>query len=214
MKCFFFLNALEVILYLWFVFICLQQKPPPIYLTGQFMAGLYVFHWTLTRFPSLHLLSIQIFFIGMTGLMIGDSDCSGGTKHRHGDIHMIMSSDDEPLLLFFYLSSLLFFCVDFLMVFKSVLHVIPQSDISPLSSALLTPPPPLFPLKLMSAITVTIFELLFIRVSFSSVYLLSHFLLLAMLAGPNLPADISIPWPSANWQHCRRERARERMKEN
>lgn len=33
-----------------------------------------------------------------------------------------------------------------------------------------------------------------------------HFLLLAMLAGPNLPADISIPWHRANWQHRRRER--------
>lgn len=31
-----------------------------------------------------------------------------------------------------------------------------------------------------------------------------------MLAGPNLPADISIPWHSANWQHCRREKERER----
>lgn len=30
-----------------------------------------------------------------------------------------------------------------------------------------------------------------------------------MLAGSNLPADISIPWHSANWQHCRRERQRE-----
>ncbi len=44
---------------------------------------------------------------------------------------------------------------------------------------------------------------------FLSVCLLSHFLLFAMLAGPNLPADISIPWHSANWQHCRRERKRE-----
>lgn len=35
------------------------------------------------------------------------------------------------------------------------------------------------------------------------------FLLFAMLAGPNPPADISIPWHSANWQHCRRERKRE-----
>lgn len=35
------------------------------------------------------------------------------------------------------------------------------------------------------------------------------FLLFAMLAGPNLPADISILWHSANWQHCRRERKRE-----
>lgn len=35
------------------------------------------------------------------------------------------------------------------------------------------------------------------------------FLPFAMLAGSNLPADISIPWHSANWQHCRRERQRE-----
>lgn len=43
-----------------------------------------------------------------------------------------------------------------------------------------------------------------------SVSLLSF--LFAMLAGPNLPADISIPWHSANWHRCREtEREGERM---
>lgn len=32
----------------------------------------------------------------------------------------------------------------------------------------------------------------------------------AMLAGPNLPADSSIPWHDANWHHCRRGRENER----
>jgi len=38
-----------------------------------------------------------------------------------------------------------------------------------------------------------------------------------MLAGPNLPADISIPWHRANWHRCREtesERGKDRMKEN
>lgn len=57
--------------------------------------------------------------------------------------------------------------------------------------------------------------------SLSASFLIFFSLLFAMLAGPNLPADISIPWHSANWQHCRREKReerergeRERMKEN
>lgn len=47
--------------------------------------------------PLLHLISlsqsIQIFFIGMTGPVVGDSHRHGGTMHCDGDIHMIMPSD-------------------------------------------------------------------------------------------------------------------------
>lgn len=83
--------------------------------------------------PLLHLISlfpsIQIFFIGMTGLVVGDSHRHGGTMHCDGDIHMIMPSvltrlqihldSQSPFLPpLFSLSALglfgcIFLCVDF-----------------------------------------------------------------------------------------------------
>lgn len=51
---------------------------------------------------------------------------------------------------------------------------------------------------------------LYLSLSLSTSSLLS---LLAILAGPNLPADISIPWHRANWLRRRTERQRERENE-
>lgn len=71
--------------------------------------------------PLLHLISlspsIQIFFIGMTGPVVGDGHRHGGTMHCDGDIHMIMPSDLLQIHLVwissFCLSGCIFLCVDF-----------------------------------------------------------------------------------------------------
>lgn len=139
----------------------------------------------LSLHPLLHLISfspsIQIFFIGMTGPVVGDSHRHGGTMRCDGDIHMIMPSDLtlhmqthwDTQCPFFYLSPFcISLCLDvltFQMIFKSLVLsscYAPACHSTTLISLLFSVPAclslyliflPPFPLNTMLAITLNNF---------------------------------------------------------
>lgn len=98
-----------------------------------------------------------------------------GHEHRHDDIHMIITAADQTDRGILGAEH----CVPFLHRFTHQICFIQ----SVLALFIYNVPPPLV-LPFLSPVCRS-----------SSLF--------TMLAGPNLPADISIPWHHANWQGCR-----------